>query len=393
MTPAARIQAAVEVLDRILAGAPAEQALIAWARGARYAGSGDRGRVRDHVFDALRCLRSFTALAGAEKPGGRALMIGATRAADLPLAEVFSGAAYAPAALTDAEQAALAAAAPLDAHPAGVRLDWPDWLLDPVQAAFGDGSAAVLAAQRQRAPVFLRVNSARTDKAGALAALAADGLMAEGCALVDSALIVQGNASKIKQTTAYLHGLVELQDLSSQAAVALLPLTDGMAVLDYCAGGGGKSLAMAARANLRLYAHDADPRRMRDLDARATRAGARIARIDGAALTGREFDLVLTDVPCSGSGTWRRSPDEKWRLTSTRLTELLSLQAAILAKAALLVRPGGHLAYMTCSLLPAENEEQIAGFLRARPEFRLTRQERFSPLSGGDGFFAALLTR
>lgn len=393
MTPAARVQAAIEVLDRALAGAPAEQALIVWARGARYAGSGDRARVRDHVFDALRCLRSFTALAGADKPGGRALMIGALRAASVPLADVFTGAAYAPAALTDAEQAALAGAAPLGECRAGVRLDWPDWLLDPVQAALGDAAEAVLTAQRQRAPLFLRVNLARCDRAGASAALAADGLTAEGCALADTALIVDGNTNKIKQSSAYLKGLVELQDLSSQAAVALLPLADGMAVLDYCAGGGGKSLAMAARAKLRICAHDADPRRMRDLDARAARAGTRIDRIDGAALTGRSFDLVLTDVPCSGSGTWRRTPDEKWRLTAARLTDLLALQAKILAGAADFVRPGGHLAYMTCSLLPAENEEQIARFLRSRPEFHLTRQQRFSPLSGGDGFFAALLTR
>ena len=393
MTPAARVQAAIEVLDRILAGAPAEQVLIGWARGSRYAGSGDRAKVRDHVFDALRCLRSFTAGAGAVVPSGRALMIGGLRAQSVAPGEVFTGASYAPAALSDVELDAMAGAVALADCPTAVRLDWPDWLLEPLRTALGDDFEPVLEAQRQRAPVFLRVNLGRGDQPRAIAALAADGLLAEVSPMAKAALIVQGNPSKIKQSSAYLDGLVEVQDAASQAAVEQLPLSDGMRVLDYCAGGGGKSLAMAARARLDLFAHDADPRRMRDLGRRAGRAGARITLIDGAGLAGRVFDLVLTDVPCSGSGTWRRTPDEKWRLTPGRLAELVALQAGIIAAAARHVRPGGHLAYMTCSLFSAENEEQIAAFLRSHPGFYLTHHQRFSPVSGGDGFFVALLTR
>lgn len=379
------------MLDQVLAGRPAEAALTGWARGSRFAGAGDRAAVRDLVFDALRCLRSFTALAGASVPSGRALMIGKMRAEHFDPAGVFTGATYAPQPLSAGEQAALAA--DLDRQPEGVRYDWPDWLLDAVRSACGAEAPAVMAAQRKRAPVFLRVNGLRSDRAGALAALAADGIVAVPSDLAETALAATGNANKIKTSRAYLDGLVELQDAASQAAVGCLPLADGDRVLDYCAGGGGKALAMAARARLALVAHDADPARMRDLPARAARAGAKIVCADSKALKDRRFDLVLTDAPCSGSGTWRRTPDAKWRLTPARLEDLCRLQAQVLAAAAVHVAPGGRLAYMTCSILGCENEDQVAAFAAQNPGFRLDWQKRFSPVTGGDGFFAALLTR
>lgn len=393
MTPAARVQAAIGVLDQVLAGRPAEAALTGWARGSRFAGSGDRAAVRDLVFDALRCLRSFTALAGASEPSGRALMIGKIRAEAADPVGLFTGAPYAPPLLSAEEQAALAAASDLDSLPDGVRFDWPDWLLDAVRLACGAEAPAVMAAQRQRAPVFLRVNRIKADRPAAIAALATDGIGAVPSDLAGTALMVVKNASKIKASRAYLDGLVELQDAASQAAVECLPLADEDWVLDYCAGGGGKALAMAARARLALVAHDADPARMRDLPARAARAGAAIACVDAKALQGRQFDLVLVDAPCSGSGTWRRTPDAKWRLTPARLQDLCRLQAEVLTAAAFHVGPGGRLAYMTCSILGCENEDQTTTFVAQNPGFRLDWQRRFSPVTGGDGFFAALLTR
>ena len=393
MTPAARIQAAADVLDRVIDGTPAEQALTTWARRARFAGSGDRAVVRDHVFDALRCQRSFAALAGVAAPSGRALMIGRLRAEAIDPAEVFAGQPYGPSSLTAAEQAAMEAAPELATLGLGVQYDWPDWLVGPLVDATGPDATAVMAAQQRRAPVFLRANLRRTTPAAARDALAADGIEACLSDLSETALEVLGNARKIKQSRAFLGGLVELQDASSQAAVERLPLADGNNVLDYCAGGGGKSLATAARARLRLFAHDADPGRMRDLPARAARAGARIKTLSGAELSGRAFDLVLVDAPCSGSGTWRRTPDAKWRLTAARLAELQALQGAILTAAARHVLPGGYLAYMTCSLLTGENEQQCASFASASPGFRVLLHERFSPTTGGDGFFVAVLTR
>lgn len=393
MTPAARVQAAVGLLDRVLAGTPAEQALTGWARAARYAGSGDRAAVRDHVYDCLRCLRSFTALAGAAVPSGRALMVGALRAAGTAPQDIFTGGPHGPAPLTEAEAAALATAPAFAALPEAVRADCPDWLTGPLRQALGADFGPVMTALRARAPVFLRANLARITRDAAVAALTEDGIGAAPHPLAPGALIVSGNPSRIKQSRAYLEGLVELQDAASQAAVELLPLRDGLAVLDYCAGGGGKTLAMAARARLSLTAHDAAPGRLRDLRPRAARAGVRVEVAEAPRLRGRSFDLVLVDAPCSGSGTWRRTPDAKWRLTEARLRDLTALQDQILGEAARHVRPGGTLAYMTCSLLAGENEQRVSAHLSRHADFHAGAVRRFSPLDGGDGFFVALLTR
>ena len=223
-------------------------------------------------------------------------------------------------------------------------------------------------------------------------ALAAEGISTAAHFLAKTVLEVSGNARKIQSSGTYAAGLVELQDASSQAVVAALPLADGMRVLDHCAGGGGKTLAMAAAARLKLYAHDANSRRMADLPERAKRAGVRISLTERPEAEA-PFDLVLVDAPCSGSGSWRRDPEGKWTLTPVRLAELIALQRDILARAAAMVASGGTLAYATCSLLTGENEAQIAAFVTSQPGWTLQRQERFLPTSGGDGFYVALLTR
>lgn len=387
MTPAARVAAAIDILDRALSGTPAEQALTGWARASRYAGSGDRAAVRDLVFDALRCLRSYTALAGAEKPSGRSLMIGAGKDA------LFTGAGHAPEPLDAEERLARDAVLAFDDLPVAVRADCPDWLVPALSETLGDRFLPVMQAQRLRAPVWVRVNLARISRDDARARLAAEGVETEPADRVQSALKVLGKNNKINMSPLYLEGMIELQDLSSQAAVEALPLRDGIEVLDYCAGGGGKLLAMAARVRAEFTAHDAAPERMRDLAARAARAGVRAKLVQTGALEGRRFDLVLVDAPCSGSGTWRRTPDAKWRLTPERLAELVALQAQILDQAARLVRPGGTLAYMTCSLLAVENGRQVTDFLARTPAFSLATQRSFLPDDGGDGFYAAQLRR
>ncbi len=392
MTPEARIAAAIEILDGVIAGAPAEPALTGWARSHRFAGARDRAAIRDLVFDALRCRRSALARAGVRAESGRALMIGQVAARGDDPAALFSGAGYGAAPLDADERARLAAAASV-AVPELVALDCPDWIAPVLRRALGPDFAPVLARMRERAPVFLRVNAGRSSREGAVAALAAEGITARPAGEVSFVLDVTENAQKLKASRAYLEGLVELQDLSPQAAVEALPLHPGLRVLDYCAGGGGKALAVAARGVTQVTAHDADPRRMADLPARAARAGVRIETAGTAALAGRRFDLVLADVPCSGTGTWRRRPDAKWRLTRARLDELCRTQAEILDRAAMLVAPGGHLAYMTCSLLVEENRAQADAFLARAPDWRLAADRVYTPLSGGDGFYSALLTR
>jgi 16S rRNA (cytosine967-C5)-methyltransferase len=243
---------------------------------------------------------------------------------------------------------------------------------------------------RTRAPVFLRVNLRKADPAAAIAALAAEGITAAPHPLATTALEVTANARKVQTSSPYLQGVVELQDAASQAVGEVLPLTDGMVVLDLCAGGGGKSLAMGARADLRLFAHDVQPRRMADLPERARRAGIEVLLTDRPEAAA-PYDLVLVDAPCSGSGSWRRDPEGKWALTADRLAALVQVQATILRQAAGLVRSGGWVGYATCSLLSVENGDQVAGFLAAHPGWRLAEERRLTPLDGGDGFYMALL--
>lgn len=380
MIPAARVSAAIEVLDLILAGTPVEVALTNWGRANRFAGSGDRAAIRDHVFGALRCRSSFAALGGGLT--GRGLMLGATRAAGQPVEEVFSGIGHAPAPVADE---------PGQTPQAYAALDCPDWLGDRLSAVLGSDFAPVMRAMQARAPVFLRVNTARCTRAEAQASLAAEGIGTELTDWVSTCLEVTENARKIQTSDSYRKGLVELQDASSQAVVEGLYLTPRAKVLDYCAGGGGKTLALAARG-AKVWAHDAAPARMADLPERATRAGLRVMITHNPAET-KPYDLILTDVPCSGSGSWRRDPAGKWALTPARLAELTRIQAQILDEVFPLVRHGGSLAYATCSMLEEENEAQIAGFLSRHQGWTLKIQRRFSPLRGGDGFFLAVLAR
>ncbi|SLN42667.1 Ribosomal RNA small subunit methyltransferase B [Aquimixticola soesokkakensis] len=392
MTPAARIAAAIEILDTVLSGQNAERVLTTWARSNRFAGSKDRAAIRDHCFDALRCLRSYAWLGNAgEEPSGRALMIGALRAqgcSEAALAEMFSATGYGPAALSEHETRMPS----LQTAPPAVALDVPDWLFPLYQSALRVDAHPILELCRHRAAVFLRVNLAKGTREAAQEDLRADGIETQPHALSDTALEVTHGARAVARSAAYVSGLVELQDVASQALVDALPLAQGMRVLDYCAGGGGKSLAMAARAQMRVTAHDISAERMRDVPVRAARAGARIDTALQSELRG-PYDLVLVDAPCSGSGSWRRAPQAKWDLTPERLAQLTTLQAEILDETAPLVAASGVLAYATCSLFEAENSRQVEAFLTRHPEWSVQNTRLFTPLEGGDGFFLAQFQR
>jgi len=388
VTPDARIATAAELLDLILTGTPAEQALTTWARRSRFAGSKDRAAIRDHVFDALRCRRSFGYLGGAET--GRALMIGYLVAQGIDPDTVFTGEGHAPSPLEEAERAAIRPLEALTEAPDAVRGDMPDWLWPQLTQAMGDTTAEVAETLRHRAPVYLRVNLRKTDVPRAQALLEDEGIATQSHPLSRTALQVNEGARQIARSRPYLDGLVELQDAASQALAEALPLRNDMTILDYCAGGGGKTLAMAGQVKAQFSAHDANPARLNDLPDRAKRAGVKV-RIDAAPKD--PFDLVLCDVPCSGSGSWRRSPEGKWTLTPDRLVDLTTLQADILTQTAPLVAKGGTLAYATCSLFRQENEDQVAKFLESHSDWQVSFDRRWSPLDGGDGFYLACLTR
>lgn len=386
MRPEAHVAAAVDVLDDILDGVPAEQRLTRWARAHRFAGSSDRAAIRDIVFDALRRRRSYAWLGKAQS--GRGLMIGALRAAGVDPDTVFHGDGYAPDPLTDAERAGRAS---LDAAPEAVRLDVPDWILTEMHQAYGDAADGILSALRDRAPVFLRVNLAKSTRVDAITVLAKEEITAVPHELAETALVVTGNARRLRNSRAFADGLVELQDGASQAVVAAcLPFVENGRVLDYCAGGGGKSLAFAAAGVADVTAHDAAPERMKDIAPRAARAGTpvrTVTRTEGV------YDLVLCDAPCSGSGAWRRQPDAKWTLDAAQLATLTGLQDDILDAAQHHVAPGGTLAYATCSLLRVENGARIEAFTARNRGWKVVDQRQWTPREGGDGFFLAILQR
>ena len=385
MTPGARVAAAIDVLQGMAEGLAAEQALTRWARRSRFAGSKDRAAVRDHVFDVLRNRRRAAHYGRGDAP--RQLLIGLLHLQGADLAALFDGQGHAPPPL-GAEEVDFPAAP----EEIAVRWDLPDWLVAPFEASLGAAAGSTAEALQGRAPVFLRVNRLKCDRPEALARLAQDGITAEPNPLCATALTVTDGARGLRNAAAYREGWVELQDAASQAVVADLP--PGPKALDYCAGGGGKALALAATPGRRVFAHDIDPSRMADLPERATRAGADITRLTTDALeAAAPFDLVLCDAPCSGSGAWRRAPEGKWLLTEGRLAALNETQDAILDRARGLLAPGGTLAYATCSVLAGENEDRIAAFLARHPGWHCVFQRRFDAGPDGDGFFSAHLKR
>ena len=381
MTPAARAQAAIEILDEILRdachdaehgpllrGPGAEAVLIRWARAARYAGSGDRAAVRDLVFSALRRLRSSAALGGA--PTGRGILAGLLTGQGQDPGGLFGGGRHGPAPLSEDERAA---GRPLSE---GEALDVPTWLLPELRRSLGTVMEPVCEALRNRAPVHLRANLLRTDRDDLIRALTDEGIEAVAHPLSPTAVAVLAGERRLRSAVPLRDGRAEPQDAASQAVADFVPLRPGMRVLDMCAGGGGKALALAARG-ADVSAWDVAPGRMKDIPKRAARAGARIELRDEP---GRGWDLILCDAPCSGSGAWRRAPEGKWRLTSERLEELVAVQRRILADAAGRLAPGGLLVYATCSLLNRENDHPGSPL----------RSIRLTPLDGGDGFYAAL---
>lgn len=385
MTPAARLAASADLLDRILAGEPAERVLTRWARMSRHAGSGDRAAIRDIVYSALRRRRSAAWVGGSET--GRGLVLGLLRIEGTDPRPLMTGMGHALPPPAPGEEGL-----PLAEAPRAVRLDLPDWLLPRFERSLGPATDAVCESLRHRAPVFLRVNSRRGTRDQAREALRRDDIGTEAHPTVPTALIVISGARRVDRSEAYRSGLVELQDASSQEAVLRLPLHDGMRVLDLCAGGGGKTLAMGARARLHLHAHDIDPGRMADLPARAARAGLAVRPCADPAAAA-PYDLVLVDAPCSGSGTWRRTPEAKWRLSEERLSALTALQDDLLHQAADLVAEGGILAFATCSILQEEGDERVAAFLARHPGWSVRDRLDLRPDAHHDGFFQAILQR
>ncbi len=385
MTPAAHIAAAIEILDLILSGGNAETSLTRWGRSNRFAGSGDRNAIRDIVYDALRQKNSLTKRS--KKISGRSWIIALLQKSEVNIDEYFGTSRYSPPKIKKWELDLLPLENESDLH------DIPDWLWPKWKATLGRKANEVANTLKERANIFLRVNITKFAREDAIQALQKDGIISKLHPTVSTALIVDKGTRNIKNSEAYNLGLVELQDASSQASILQLSTDQNGPILDYCAGGGGKALALNAYLNKPIFAYDANLLRMKDLPKRASRLGADIRITKSNDLKNSYYGLVFCDVPCSGSGTWRRDPEGKWSITLRDYQKLLSIQENILTTAAQLVRANGRLVYATCSVLKDENKTQIQKFLANSNEWVFEKEKLFMPNELGDGFYFATLKK
>lgn len=434
VSPAARLQALLDLMHEVASTArPVDAVVSAWFRARRSIGDAERGDAeRGEIITTLHVLLQHHARIGwwlervtAEDTPRSRLLVWLSMAGRKPdqIAGLFNGANLAPEPLSRPERDLLRQlldAAPEHADmPEAVRLECPGWAMAPLQRRFGDSFAAEMAAMQRPAPLDLRVNTLRTSRETMLNALQRLGHKAEALELVPQGIRLDGKLS-LASLPMLVHGEVEIQDEGSQLVALLVGAQPGDRVVDFCAGAGGKTMAMATQmANKgHLIACDVSEGRLKRAVERFRKAG--LHNIETRLLSSETdrwvkrhkagFGRVLVDAPCSGTGTWRRNPDARWRAQADNgLAELVALQARILTSAARLVKPGGRLVYATCSLLLEENEEQVTAFLAAHPEFALVPLAQAAPwlkqageaqyLSltpaqhGTDGFFAAVMER
>jgi 16S rRNA (cytosine967-C5)-methyltransferase len=426
MQLAGRVQAAIEVLHEVLTRyRPASEALKDWGKAHRFAGSGDRHAIGTLVYDGLRQRLSAGVQGGGDS--ARHIILGVLRGGHgLSVAEIaaLSDGAHGPAALDNSERVALTDSATGLSWPVAANV--PNWLVPVFEQQFGKLAEAEALAMCERAPIDIRVNSLKADAAQVMTALALAHPVPGPWVPTSLRIgLSSPNQKHINVEADPAHGLgwFEVQDTASQVAASLAGVKPGETVLDICAGAGGKTLALAAlmQNKGRLVATDVDKHRLRPIFERVMRAGASCVEVVSAdaavaALLPRSFDCVVVDAPCSGTGTWRRKPETKWKLTQKTFETRMIEQKGILERSAVLVRNGGRLVYFTCSVLPGENIRQVEGFLKAHPDFKIVPYaEQWRQTIGGiapksadgredtllltphshgvDGFFVAVMVR
>lgn len=378
-----RLSAAIEVLtDFETRRVPLKTALADWARGARYAGAKDRAWISGLCLDVLRKRQSLATIMTDDTP--RAAVIGClffewSTAID-ELRAALTEEPHGAGALTEAEFARLEKTASGEEFTPAVSGNFPEWLAPNIERVFGENTVRVMSAFAERADIDLRLNGLKVDSEKALSALKS--VKANSIPLLNNAARISApnpseKAPAVTVIPAFNKGWVEVQDLGSQIAASAAGEVKGAQVLDFCAGGGGKTLALAAMMENtgQLYAFDRDPHRLKPLFHRAKRAGVRNLQIrspagdEGLEDLNNKMDVVFVDAPCTGAGTWRRHPDTKWRLTEQQLQRRMKEQDIVLTQAAAFVKPGGRMVWVTCSFLMEENEDRLASFLETHSEF------------------------
>src|SRR5258705_12446783 len=389
MTPAARLSAAIELIETIDAQrVPAAKALKEWGTAHRYAGSGDRAAIAGLIWDVLRRRASSAWIMDDDAPRARVLgMLKVERGLDVEtIAALCDGGRFAPEPLTERERIALASRS-LENAPSHIAGDYPEWLDGYLAQVFGDDRAAEATAMASRAPLDLRVNTLKAKREKILSSLAHLGAQPTPWSPIGLRIELGADARNpgIHAEEDFIKGAIEVQDEGSQLATLLSAAKPGEQVIDLCAGAGGKTLALAAmmQGKGRLIATDHDKRQLAPIHDRLSRAGIHNADVrtpkgdlDPLADIHASADLVLIDAPCTGTGTWRRNPDAKWRMRPGALEVRLKDQAEVLDRASALVKPGGRIAYITCSVLLPENGAQVRAFVGRHPEFVVVSPER-----------------
>jgi 16S rRNA (cytosine967-C5)-methyltransferase len=404
MTPAARLSAAIEVIEAIDSQrVPAAKALKEWGTAHRFAGSGDRAAISGLVYDVLRRQASSAWIMDDAAPRSRLLgMLKIERGLDADaIAALCDGSRFAPVPLSEGERAALASRTVTDA-PAHIAGDYPEWLDGYLAEVFGDDRAAEAAAMASRAPLDLRVNTLKSKREKVLGSLRHLGATATPWSPLGLRIALGADARNpgVHAEEDFIKGGIEVQDEGSQLAAMLSGAKPGEQVIDLCAGAGGKTLALAAmmQGRGRLIATDRDKRQLAPIHERLSRAGVHNADVrtpkgedDPLVDIRASADLVLIDAPCTGTGTWRRNPDAKWRMRPGALEVRLKDQIEALDRAAALVKPGGRIAYITCSVLPPENSEQVRKFIGRHSDFTVTPSSQTASVlwDRADDFLAA----
>jgi 16S rRNA (cytosine967-C5)-methyltransferase len=377
-----RLAAALEVLADIDARhRPVAEALKAWGLNNRFAGAGDRAAIGNLVYDALRKRASHAYAMGADTPRALVLAVAVFDWGVTPeeLNDHFAADAHAPDVLTADEVRRLSASDPLADAPEHVRADLPEWAVHSLRESLGAFWREEGRAMAGRPALDLRVNTLKSDRERVLKSLERVGAVATDISPVGVRIAAGERDSRTPNVQAdegYLKGWFEVQDQGSQIVALVAGAKPGEQVLDLCAGAGGKTLAMAAAMGNKgqIFAYDSDRHRLAPIYDRLKRNGVRNVQVRAPAdgvlddLTGK-MDRVVIDAPCTGSGTWRRRPDAKWKLTAAQVSQRVEEQAAILAEGARYVKPGGTLVYITCSILNEENAGQVAAFRATHSEF------------------------
>ncbi|NTJ44275.1 RsmB/NOP family class I SAM-dependent RNA methyltransferase [Agrobacterium larrymoorei] len=394
-----RLAGAIEVLADIEARRrPVADALKDWGLAHRFAGSGDRAAIGNIVYDALRMKLSHAWMMDNDSADalGYAVMLRQWGKSLDQLTAEFDGDKFAPAPLSESAIEAFSSR-DISNAPLHVQGDIPDWVQASFEAAFGEGWLAQAQALNERPTLDLRANTLKASREKVLRALDDAGAEATRIARQGVRIPAGAGPSRLPNVTAELSfqkGWFEVQDEGSQIVADLVGAQEGEQILDYCAGGGGKTLAMSATMNNKgqVHAFDADRKRLAPIIERLKRAGTRNVQVhdraSGLNPFREKFDRVLVDAPCTGTGTWRRRPDTKWRLTQRNLEERVGQQAEALDQAKTFVRPGGELLYVTCSVLPEENERQVRRFCAENPEFSI-----HSALDRWNGIFGAQVAK